>query len=62
MNDNSEGTRPDDAGHFNEQDRADERGDAAEPDAPVTAERNLGMSTILDGEPGVGVQSSLGDE
>jgi len=48
-------------GHFNEQHREDERGDAAEPDAPLTAERNEGMSTILDGEPGVGVQDSLGE-
>ena len=39
------------SGHFNEQDRADERGDAAEPDAPTSAEENVGMSTILDGEP-----------
>lgn len=50
------------AEHFNEQDRADERGDAAEPDAPLTAEQNVGMSTILDGEPGLGVQDSLGEE
>ena len=47
--------------HFNEQERANERGDAAEPDAPITAEHNEGMSTILDGEPGVGVQDSLGE-
>ena len=51
----------DERGHFNEQDRADERGDAAEPDAPTTAEHNEGMSTILDGEPGVGVQDNLGE-
>jgi hypothetical protein len=50
----------DDAEHFNEQDRADERGDAAEPDAPLTAEHNEGMSTILEGEPGDGVQDNLG--
>ncbi|HYP00710.1 MAG TPA: hypothetical protein VER76_11010 [Pyrinomonadaceae bacterium] len=47
--------------HFNEQDRVDERGDAAEPDAPLTAERNEGMSTILNGEAGVGVQDNLGE-
>ncbi|HJR07406.1 MAG TPA: hypothetical protein VJ842_09130 [Pyrinomonadaceae bacterium] len=60
MNDEREETR---AGgtHFNEQDRADERGDAAEPDAPVTAEQNEGMSTILEGEPGDGVQDNLGE-
>jgi hypothetical protein len=51
----------DEAGHFNEQDRADERGDAAEPDAPLSTEHNEGMSTILDGEAGVGVQDSLGE-
>jgi hypothetical protein len=39
----------------------DERGDAAEPDAPTSAEHNEGMSTILDGEAGVGVQDSLGE-
>ncbi len=50
-----------DAGHFNEQERAGERGDAAEPDAPLDAEQNEGLSTILDGEPGVGVQDSLGE-
>ncbi len=48
-------------GHFNEQHRADERGDAAEPDAPLTSERNEGMSTILSGEPGASVQDNLGE-
>jgi hypothetical protein len=48
-------------GHFNEQERAAERGDAAEPDAPLAAEHNEGMSTILDGEPGIGVQDNLGE-
>ena len=62
MNKEREATREgDDAGHFNEQDRADERGYAAEPDAPLTAEHNVGMSTILEGEPGVGVQDNLGE-
>jgi hypothetical protein len=62
MNDEREEARVgDDAGHFNEQDRADERGDAAEPDAPLSAEQNEGMSTILEGEPGDGVQSNLGE-
>ncbi|MDQ1611467.1 MAG: hypothetical protein QOG00_1398 [Pyrinomonadaceae bacterium] len=64
MSERREATRDDvgdDAGHYNEQDRADERGDAAEPDAPVTAEHNEGMSTILDGEAGVGVQDNLGE-
>jgi hypothetical protein len=39
-----------------ERDRTDERGDAAEPDAPATAEENDGMSTILSGDVGDGVQ------
>ena len=47
--------------HFNEQERANERGDAAEPDAPLAAEENEGMSTILSGEPGDGVQDNLGE-
>ncbi len=49
-------------GHFNEQERADERGDAAEPDAPLDVKQNEGMSMILDGESGVGVQDNLGEE
>jgi hypothetical protein len=61
MNDQREEPRDDDRGHFNEQERADERGDAAEPDAPITAEHNEGMSTILEGEPGDGVQDNLGE-
>jgi len=60
MNEKREETR--NGGHFNEQDRADERGDAAEPDAPLDAEQNEGMSTVLDGEPGDGVQDNLGEE
>jgi hypothetical protein len=39
-------------------DRAAERGDAAEPDAPLTSEQNEGMNTILSGEPFDGVQDS----
>lgn len=61
MSDNSKETHGEGAGHFNEQERADERGDAAEPDAPLTAEHNEGMSTILEGEPGDGVQDNLGE-
>lgn len=62
MNERDEAARDDAAGHFNEQDRADERGDVAEPDAPLDAEHNEGMSTILDGEAGAGVQNNLGEE
>ena len=62
MNDERGETRGEgDGGHFNEQERADERGDAAEPDAPLTAEHNEGMSTVLEGEPGDGVQDNLGE-
>ena len=44
-----------------EDDRADERGDAAEPDAPTATEENEGMSTILSGDAGDGVQDNLGE-
>ncbi len=60
MSERREETR-DEAGHFNEQERVNERGDAAEPDAPTAAEHNEGMSTILNGEPGLGVQDNLGE-
>ncbi|MCA1555755.1 MAG: hypothetical protein LC747_03595 [Acidobacteria bacterium] len=60
MNNEREETRNE--GHFNEQKRADERGDAAEPDAPLATEQNEGISTVLDGEPGDGVQDNLGEE
>jgi hypothetical protein len=41
-----------------ERERADERGDAAEPDAPTSAEQNEGMSTILSADPLDGVQGN----
>ena len=41
-----------------EDDGADERGDAAEPDAPTSAEQNEGMSTILSADPLDGVQDN----
>lgn len=46
----------------NEATRSDEAGDVAEPDAPTDVEENAGMSTILDGGAGSGVQSDAGDE
>ena len=61
MSERREETREGDAGHFNEQDRADERGDAAEPDAPTAVEENDGMSTILSGDQGDGVQDNAGE-
>jgi hypothetical protein len=42
--------------------RADEDGDVAEPDAPTGVEENVGMSTILGGGAGTGVQTDAGDE
>ena len=44
-----------------ERDREDERGDAAEPDAPTAAEENEGLSTILSGGQGDGVQDDAGE-
>lgn len=46
----------------NEATRSDESGDVAEPDAPTDVKENVGMSTILDGGAGSGVQSDAGDE
>lgn len=36
--------------------RDEEQGEASEPDAPTDGEENAGMSTILDGGLGTGVQ------
>ena len=44
-----------------ERDRADERGDAAEPDAPTAVEENDGMSMILNEEQGDGVQDNASE-
>jgi hypothetical protein len=44
-----------------ERERADERGDAAEPDAPTAVEENDGMSTVLGGDQGDGVQDNAGE-
>jgi hypothetical protein len=52
-----EQTRREDDGAV-ERERADERGDAAEPDAPTSAEQNEGMSTILSADPVDGVQGN----
>jgi hypothetical protein len=48
--------------HFNTQEREEERGDAAEPDAPTSGERNPGMSTVLSADPLSGVQDDASDE
>lgn len=42
--------------------RAEEQGEADEPDAPTGADENEGMSTILDAEPLTGVQDNASEE
>ena len=42
--------------------REEESGEASEPDAPTSGEENPGMSTILDGDLGTGVQTDADDE
>jgi hypothetical protein len=42
--------------------REEESGEASEPDAPTSGEENAGMSTILDGGLGAGVQNDADDE
>ena len=42
--------------------REEETGEASEPDAPTQSEENPGMSTILDGGFGTGVQHDAADE
>ena len=46
----------------NEATRTDEAGDVAEPDAPTDIEENPGMSTVLGGGSGTGVQTDASDE
>ena len=48
--------------HFNAQERAAERGDAAEPDAPTSGEENEGMSTILSADQPLGVQQDADEK
>ena len=43
-------------------DRASERDDVAEPDAPNAAEENEGLSTILNSEPARGVQDDASEK
>ena len=50
-------------GDVNEEpERAEERGETSEPDAPTGVEENPGMGTVLGPGPGTGVQSDAGDE
>ncbi|HEX8922536.1 MAG TPA: hypothetical protein VF766_13770 [Pyrinomonadaceae bacterium] len=41
--------------------RDEEQGEASEPDAPTAGVENAGMSTILDGDLGTGVQDDADD-
>ena len=42
--------------------RDEEQGEASEPDAPTDGEENPGLSTILDGGLGTGVQMDADDK
>ena len=59
MNDKTQAERDAERGAPN---RAAERGDVAEPDAPTATEENEGLSTILDGEPVTGVQDDASEK
>ncbi|HKR00567.1 MAG TPA: hypothetical protein VJT09_07830 [Pyrinomonadaceae bacterium] len=62
-NDNSPPLRAEGANRPEEEPtREEESGESSEPDAPTAGEENPGMSTILDGGPGTGVQPDAGDE
>jgi hypothetical protein len=41
--------------------RDEEQGEASEPDAPTAGVENAGMSTILNGDVGTGVQDDADD-
>jgi hypothetical protein len=55
-------TRSEDDESQREPTRDEEQGEASEPDAPTGGEENAGMSTILDGDLGTGVQLDADDE
>ena len=59
INDSNKGSKDDDSAQ--EPTRDAEQGEASEPDAPTDAEENTGMSTILDGGLGTGVQTDADD-
>ena len=42
--------------------RAEGQGESDEPDTPTTEEENVGMNTVLDAEPLVGVQDDASKE
>jgi hypothetical protein len=60
-NDNSH-SKDDGGASSREPTREEESGEASEPDAPTSGEENAGMSTILDGGLGSGVQNDADDE
>ena len=55
-------SRSEGSGSDQEPTRDQERAEASEPDAPTGGEENAGMSTILDGGLGTGVQNDAADE
>lgn len=59
MNDKPQAERDADASAA---DRTAERSDAAERDAPTAVEENEGLSTVLSGEAGDGVQANASEK
>jgi hypothetical protein len=55
-------TKSEDDGSQTETMRDEERGETSAPDAPTNGEENAGMSTVLDGSLGTGVQQDADDE
>jgi len=55
-------TKREDKDSQTEPTRGEERGETSEPDAPTDGEENAGMSTVLDGSLGTGVQQDADDE
>jgi hypothetical protein len=68
INEDMKTSRHDSASHAESKDssseptRDEERGEASEPDAPTGGEENEGMSTILNGGLGTGVQDDVIDD
>lgn len=59
--DNSSAREKDGQDSREEPTREEEQGEASEPDAPTDGLENAGMSTILDGGLGTGVQEDADD-
>jgi hypothetical protein len=58
----SSNTKSEDNDSQTEPARDKERGETSEPDAPTDGEENAGMSTVLDGSLGTGVQKDTDDK